>query len=132
MLGFIIFGWPTKTKTIGAASPGYCDHCHNQSVWHLVKTRQWLTLFWIPVFPISTSDYYLYCEICQAGAKLHDDEVEEAKDMVEHTEAYHNRELGEEEYVEHVNQFSETLDPNATEQPALEADAESEDIRGIQ
>lgn len=131
MLGFIIFGWPKKSKTVGAASPGYCDRCRNQSAWYLVKTRRWLSLFWIPFLPLERANYWITCEICQASVEIEDGLVAEAKEMVERTEAYQAGELDDEQYLGYVDEFATSMTPEPSEERELETES-TEDIRGFQ
>jgi len=128
MIGFIIFGWPKKEKWYGVASPGYCDHCANQSRWHLLKTRRWFTLFFLPVCPLSTASYFLTCEICGVGIELEKSEAKEAKELVRLTEDYENHEGSEEEYVEAINEFSEQVNSDDETGPELEPDADTKEI----
>jgi len=122
MLNFIIVGWPTKVKHIGVATPAYCEHCQNNTVYHLIKTRQWLTIFWLPILPISTSSYYLECEICNANLGLEESStIQSAKDMVEYAESYDNGELTKAEFSNRIEAFEETVSDDPEPKPIREA-----------
>lgn len=129
MLGYIRFG-AERTKTVGAASPGYCDYCGNQSVWYLIKARRWVDFLLIPIVPTESARYRLACEICGASAEISDDLASEAKDMIDRTTAYRSGELDEEIYLAHVDRFAERMNPEPSKDRDSEPDAE--DIRGIQ
>lgn len=111
MLGFIIFGWPTKQKHIGATSPGYCDHCANHALFHLHKTRMWFSLFWVPLFPLGRANYFLSCEICGAGIELEKHEAKKAKELVEKTKARASEQISQAEYDEQIADFERLLSP---------------------
>lgn len=131
MVGLILFGWPKRSKVVGAATPGYCDHCQNQTIWHLTKLRRWITVFFIPVLPISPKEYWLVCDICDGGVELQEGEVGKAKAMVENTQRFHQRELSQEAYFDAVDEFTETLRPPQEAQEG-ELPDHSEEIKGFQ
>lgn len=91
MLGFVIFGWPIKSKDYGRSLPAFCDYCRNQSLYHLVKTRRWVTIFFIPIFPLERADFYATCEICESSYELSEGD---AKTMKEIREKYQKWEQG--------------------------------------
>jgi len=136
-LSFIV-GWPLKEKDIGVVSPGYCDHCRNSSAWHLLKTRRWGTFFFIPFLPLGSKNWYLMCDICGAGLELEKHHVGYAKEMVEHTQAYSDGQMSEEDYFVKVDQFTTALksfDSETLEElEDIETDEieEEQDIRGFQ
>jgi len=111
MLGFIIIGWPTKHKEKGEFALGWCERCRNKSVWHLQKRRQWLTIFWIPILPLSRANYQAVCEICGVSIELDSEETEQAKELVQKTDAYTNQQIGTDQYTESVNSFWRLVNP---------------------
>ena len=67
---FIIFGWNHIDSTeYGIIKEEYCAHCHNTEIWNLRKTKNYLTIFFIPIFPYESFNFY-YCPICNYGIKL--------------------------------------------------------------
>ncbi len=77
---FIIWGTKGIEKHLGfSAQPYRCQHCNNTEYYKIMRVRTWFTLFWIPIFPIS-SKYFITCPICNYGMKL---KKEEALAMVE-------------------------------------------------
>jgi uncharacterized Zn finger protein (UPF0148 family) len=46
-----------------------CSHCHNKVTMQGKKIGRKFTLFWIPVFTMSSS-HYLLCPICGHGKEL--------------------------------------------------------------
>lgn len=110
VLGFIIFGWPMRTKEYGPAYPTICPHCSNEAFYHLVKTRRWLSLFFIPIFPLWFSHKYIACEVCSQFVELEErDEWRAAKNAVSITSEYAAGELTESEYLDEIR--SEDADP---------------------
>lgn len=109
-LGFIIFGWPRRTKEYGPAYPTFCTHCSNETFYHLVKTRRWLSLFFIPVLPLWFSQKYIACEVCSQFVELKGrDEWRAAKKAVSITSEYMAGELTDAEYLGEIK--SEAADP---------------------
>jgi len=49
----LVFGTKRKFKNLGALENCHCTRCNNTSDWNFMEYRDWFTLFWIPVFPIS-------------------------------------------------------------------------------
>ncbi|MDP4185537.1 MAG: zinc-ribbon domain-containing protein [Bacteroidota bacterium] len=41
----------------------YCFHCHNTKKWILRKETSWISLFFIPIFPLKPH-YSANCPIC--------------------------------------------------------------------
>lgn len=105
MLGFIIVGWPTRTKEIGTVAPGGCPHCENQSTWTLVKQRQWLTIFWLPLLPLSFASHVLVCDTCSMAIDIDGDTVRDAKSLIQHTQDLAVGDLDDETYNEQVADF---------------------------
>jgi len=60
----LIFGTKRKFKNLGTLENCHCSRCNNTSDWNFMEYRDWFTLFWIPVFPISARKEYLECPIC--------------------------------------------------------------------
>lgn len=122
MIGFIIFGWPRREKFVGSASPGYCDHCQNQTMWAHLKTRRWITLYFIPVIPLERAIHFLVCDVCGAGVEMDKAEARASKEMVKNTKQRANGSLSEEEYYEQVDAFATDFMDSGRSQGAIEAD----------
>ncbi|MGW4206366.1 zinc-ribbon domain-containing protein [Lentzea sp. NPDC004789] len=58
----ILFGWRTTIDQLRMLSL-VCGHCHNQAAHHLFRRRTKPTIFFIPLFTIS-SRYGLQCTFC--------------------------------------------------------------------
>ena len=77
---FIVWGTRNTNKTLGSLAPIWeCQHCHNASHYTVFARKQWFTLFWIPVIPLS-SEYFVTCPICNYGRKV---QKQEAMNMLE-------------------------------------------------
>ncbi len=46
-----------------------CSRCQNLVTYRFVRTRRWLTYFFIPVLPLSTTDELL-CPVCEHSIAL--------------------------------------------------------------
>lgn len=60
----IVFGTKRKFKNLGELENCKCSRCNNVSNWNFMEFRDWFTLIWIPVFPISSKKEFLQCPIC--------------------------------------------------------------------
>ena len=59
---FIVWGTRTFKKILGNAEMYTCDNCNNANEFQVVRTAQWFTLFWIPIFPFSNK-YFIMCQM---------------------------------------------------------------------
>lgn len=74
---FIVFGTKELRKDLGVYQEEVqCLHCNNIINYDIRSSWEWFTLFWIPIFPISTKKYYSVCPICGYGYKYTKEEVE--------------------------------------------------------
>ncbi|WP_338729454.1 zinc ribbon domain-containing protein [Haladaptatus sp. DJG-WS-42] len=106
MLAFIIFGWSTRFKEYGATYPAACPHCSNDNYFHLLKSRRWFKLYFIPLIPLSRAAYDLVCPTCNASIRLDSRaEATQAKHLNTATTAYHNEELDVEDYSREMKAF---------------------------
>lgn len=69
------FGHPITT-TVGPDEERECPNCQHNKYWVLQKTRNFFTLFFIPVIPTSTK-YYAFCPVCKEGISYGKEEFEE-------------------------------------------------------
>lgn len=60
---FIAGAGPDKPEKYITLKPRHCNHCNNDTFWILEKTKYFVTLFFLPVFPMKT-EYRFYCPIC--------------------------------------------------------------------
>lgn len=104
-LSFIFFGWPMKRKDIGPAYLEQCSHCNNQTYFHLVKERRWLSLFFIPVLPLNKSRHYLQCCVCAVGAELTKNQATHAKELVTATRRVARGEITKSQYEDAMATF---------------------------
>ena len=94
----IIFGWGKATnKQYGPTLALTCPNCNNDTWYHLLRHRLWLTLFFIPVIPYS-SNHYLICPVCSKEMKLTRDQVDKARQMNALTGRLLEKEITESQY----------------------------------
>lgn len=66
----IVFGTKRKFKNLGELENCKCSRCNNVSNWNFMEFRDWFTLFWIPVLPISSKKEFLQCPICNQAYEI--------------------------------------------------------------
>ena len=66
---FILFGAKTVKTPVknGLSLRKRCDRCHFLSDLHEHSFRQFFTLFFIPIFPVSKGESMLVCKRCEAS-----------------------------------------------------------------
>ena len=101
---FFIFGWgKTNRKDYGPTYPITCPKCHNDNYWHLLNTKTWFSLFFIPVIPYEYHNYLL-CPICSNGIELNRVQTERAKILNNQTSLYLENQISEEEYTQDIEE----------------------------
>jgi len=76
---FFIFGWGhQKVEDLGPVAERLCPNCNNSRPWSLLKTSEWITLFFIPVIPTSRKTLTL-CPVCGYGQELEGAALDEAR-----------------------------------------------------
>ncbi|ORX66821.1 hypothetical protein DL89DRAFT_60525 [Linderina pennispora] len=59
---FILFGSYNSVRSLGSEAFA-CPRCHNPAI-HTISRRSWLTVFFVPVCPISSRKTLYHCTIC--------------------------------------------------------------------
>jgi hypothetical protein len=94
----IILGWGRVTKKqYGPTMAIQCPNCGNDTWLQLYRYRKWFTLFFIPVFPYS-STHSLSCSVCSQGVELNGEQVRRAKHLNALTLGLFNEEISKEDY----------------------------------
>ncbi|MEX0920399.1 MAG: zinc ribbon domain-containing protein [Candidatus Pacearchaeota archaeon] len=95
---FFIFGWGHRNvKNFGSTLVQKCPICSHTSHYSLVRTRDWATLFFIPIFSYETK-YYLECPVCKNAFELeNEDNIEKLKEIAELIERFDNKEVTKKE-----------------------------------
>lgn len=70
----IVWGFRSRNKVYGQAQ-FVCSQCHQHSYHSFVRTQRWFTLFFIPVFPFSTT-YISRCNMCGIQLRVPKEKVE--------------------------------------------------------
>ena len=111
---FVIFGWRQIIDEIGMVYKNMCSHCHNDDYWVLVEITKWFTLFFIPVFPYSTT-YFLRCPVCKYGVTLNDEQVATLRPLAEANKMVLNGKITMEEHQAMVSKLNGTPTPVTAE-----------------
>lgn len=96
----IIFGWPVRSKDIGPAFYVECPNCRNGVMFWLVKQRRWLSIYFIPLLPLSFKHHYLLCEICELSVEIKNEDVMLAKKAVDEMDRLEGGEITEDECMD--------------------------------
>ncbi|MCL1915021.1 MAG: zinc ribbon domain-containing protein [Eubacteriaceae bacterium] len=56
-------------KKVGNTGRFACSQCGNTDFYDLIRVRKWFTLFFVPIFPISTQ-YWASCPHCGSGHQI--------------------------------------------------------------
>jgi hypothetical protein len=65
---FLLFGFRTRDNVV-SRRPMVCEICGVNALQSLVKRSTKFTLFFIPLFPVKRSTYYLECGNCGAARR---------------------------------------------------------------
>jgi zinc-ribbon family len=65
---FLLFGLRSKDHSIGVRVTN-CEVCGWEAPQHLLRRTTKFTLFFIPLFPVKPSSYYVVCGHCQGFRK---------------------------------------------------------------
>jgi len=95
---FFIFGWGRRyVKNFGQTLVQKCFICSNTSHFSLVRTSEWFTLFFIPIFPYETK-YYLECPICRNAFEIKEKNIiKKLKEIAELIDEFDNEEITKKE-----------------------------------
>jgi hypothetical protein len=107
---FFIFGWGHRTiKNFGDTLVQKCPICSHTSYLSLVRTRDWFTLFFIPVIPYETK-YFLECPFCKNAFELKNGEnITNLKEIAELIKKFNNKEITKKEAVQQYKILSKQL-----------------------
>lgn len=103
VVGFIIFGWPKRTKEFGPALYYQCPACEKPAHHHYTRARRWFSLFFLPFLPLWTADFYATCNNCGFTEEIESKEdAKRYKQAVGLTEEYLNNTLPVTEYYPQI------------------------------
>ncbi len=76
----ILFGMRTINRAMCVVLDSIvCGRCNNHVQRTILRSQDWFTLFFIPVFPLSKKCYYQVCPVCGA---LYEITKEQAEDFI--------------------------------------------------
>ncbi len=58
-----IAGANTRQKEVGQTVE-YCGWCREDTLQKIVEQRVWVTLFFLPIFPVSRPERFHKCSVC--------------------------------------------------------------------
>jgi hypothetical protein len=107
---FFIFGWNHQESTsYGPVEQHKCENCHNTEYWHLDKISKYFTLFFIPIIPYD-SDNWFHCPICNYGIKLDKDEFQNYKSIAEINSAFLEKKISDEDRIKQLEEVHSIID----------------------
>jgi hypothetical protein len=107
---FFIFGWNHQESTsYGPVEQHQCENCHNTEYWHLDKISKYFTLFFIPIIPYD-SDNWFHCPICKYGIKLDKDEFQNYKSIAEINSAFLEKKISDEDRIKQLEEVHSIID----------------------
>ena len=107
---FFIFGWNhQKITSFGPVQQHLCQNCHNTEFWQLNKISRYFTLFFIPIFPHDSDNWY-YCPVCNYGVKLDNENFIHYKLIAEINSAFLNKTISEEERIKQLDEVYVQID----------------------
>jgi hypothetical protein len=113
----LIFGMRSRSHQHGPCVAASCPRCHNEVVLIYLVVTRWFTLFFIPVIPTSKRRL-LVCPICSWNREVPRTSEHVALEMIDITEQWKTKQLGDAEYGQRVEAFWSFLSPDAgTAQP---------------
>lgn len=114
---FFIFGWGHRTiKNFGNTLIQKCRICSHASYFSLVRTRDWFTLFFIPILPYETK-YFLECPICKNAFELNNEEnIANLKEIAELIESFKKKEVTKKELNKQYKILVKELKPETKEE----------------
>lgn len=103
----LLFGWPRRFKHVGPAYPSVCNGCEQDTYFHLVKSRRWFTIWFIPFLPLGTATWSLVCAHCEQTIVINDKgELQNAKRAAEITTDHTDYVMNSSEYWPEIDKLS--------------------------
>jgi len=108
----VIFGFgPGKQEDLGEVAPSVCPNCHNQVLFHHVRSKKRFSLYFVPVVPYGTDDY-LVCPICSRGLQISSAQLPYVRSMSSAAASFRAGRLAEAPYMAQVERFWRQLGVN--------------------
>ena len=71
-----------KTKVLGPVEKRVCPNCGREDWWELHRLRDFVTLFFVPVFPYKTQ-HLIVCPICNLAHEVAPESLERMREQAE-------------------------------------------------
>lgn len=105
----VIFGFgPGRQKDLGEVAPGVCPNCHNRVLFHHVRSKKSVRLYFVPVVPYGTDDY-LVCPICSRGLQLTSAQLPHVRSMSSTSASLRAGRITETQYLAETERFWQRL-----------------------
>lgn len=113
---FIVFGWDTTVEPLDSLLTTRCLHCAHDTKWSIWKETQWLSLFFIKVFPYINT-YYISCEQCGDSCELSKEMSLRVLDVSQRDQVLHDELVGIIQKNQVRNQYNKTDQRAAPKRP---------------
>lgn len=97
-----IFGIDRIEKNIGPIEERLCSNCSNKKHWMLQKSSRLISLFFIPLIPISKK-YFINCPICNFNSEITGEELQQKQNLAQLNLDVLNGNLSDQDYAEKLN-----------------------------
>jgi Short C-terminal domain len=101
----VIFGFGAGSpEDLGAVAPAVCPNCHNQVLFHHVRSKKSVRLYFVPVVPYGTDDY-LVCPVCSRGLQVSRAQLPHLRTMAAAATSFRTGRLSQAQYQAQVEGF---------------------------
>lgn len=87
---FVIFGWEKSLKPLESILKINCYHCQNNASWSVWKETEWVSLFFVKIFPF-INKYHLSCDVCGDAFLLNKEQARQSLSSQKRTKNLHDK-----------------------------------------
>lgn len=95
---------PRKPRDCGEVAAALCPNCGNHVTFHLLETRNWFSVFFVPLVP-GRARHVVFCPICHYGVQVEGTALDAARELVEMTAAQQSQTVDPVAYRATVDAF---------------------------